>query len=210
MTHFRQIHEPRSGAYAYLLADIDRREAVIIDPAPGQATLYLAFLDELQARLTQVLLTHGHESEPAGAEDLRRATGALCVAGSRSRIAGVDVFVDDHSIVPFGDEILRCRSTPGHTPGCISYLWRDRVFTGDALLIDDCGVPGTGDAGLLYDSVTRKLLTLPDETLVYPAHDAGGRRVSSIAEQRETNPKFAGITRDEFIAQQAPRLSRSA
>ncbi|HEX8963454.1 MAG TPA: MBL fold metallo-hydrolase [Rhodocyclaceae bacterium] len=202
MPHFRQILEPRSHAFAYLLADTDRREAVIIDPAAGQATLYLALLDELQARLVQVLLTHSHDAYAGGAEELCRATGALCVASGRSGIAGVDLPVDDHAIVPFGDELLRCRATPGHTPGCITYLWRDRAFTGDALLIGDCGAPGTNDAGLLFDSVTRKLLTLPDETLVYPAHDFNGRRVSSIGEQREANPRFAGITRDEFIAKQ--------
>jgi glyoxylase-like metal-dependent hydrolase (beta-lactamase superfamily II) len=203
MTYFRQIREPHSQAFAYLLADTDRREAVIVDPVIGQTTLYLALLDELQTRLTQVLLTHSHDACAVAAEELRRATGALCVASGRSGIAGVDVPVDDHAIVPFGDELLRCRATPGHTPGCISYLWRDRAFTGDALLIGDCGEPGAHDAGLLYDSVTRKLLTLPDETLVFPAHDFNGRRVSSIGEQREANPRFAGISRDEFIAQQA-------
>lgn len=204
MTHFRQIPDSRSHAFAYLLADTDRREAVIVDPADGQATLYLALLDELQARLTQVLLTHSHDAYARAAEELRRATGALCVASGRGGIAGVDVPVDDHAVVPFGDELLRCRATPGHTPGCVSYLWRDRAFTGDALLIGDCGAPGAHDAGLLFDSVTRKLLTLPDETLVYPAHDFNGRRVSSIGEQREANPRFAGITRDEFIAKHAP------
>ncbi|HLP25529.1 MAG TPA: MBL fold metallo-hydrolase, partial [Acidobacteriota bacterium] len=161
MTHFRQIHEPRTHAFTYLLADTDRREAVIIDPASGQTTLYLALLDEIQARLTQVLLTHSHEAHVGSAADLCRATGASCVASGRSGIVGVDVPVDDHAVIPFGDELLRCRATPGHTPGCLSYLWRDRVFTGDALLIDDCGSAGTNDAGLLFDSVTRKLLTLP-------------------------------------------------
>ncbi len=211
MTHFRQIHEPRAQAYAYLLADTDRREAVIIDPASAHTTLYLALLDELQARLTLVLATHSHEATVAiAAEELRRATGALCVASGRSGIAGIDVAVDDHAVIPFGDELLRCRATPGHTPGCVSYVWRDRVFTGDALLIDGCGAAADGEAGLLFDSVTKKLLTLPDETLVYPAHDFSGRRVSCIGEQRDANPSFAGITRDEFIAQQAPRVSRSA
>ncbi|HEX8989223.1 MAG TPA: MBL fold metallo-hydrolase [Rhodocyclaceae bacterium] len=211
MPHFRQIFEPRTYAFAYLLADTDKREAVLIDPAAGQATLYLALLDELQAQLTQVLLTHSHEAHAGAAAELCRATGALCVASGRAGILGVDVPVDDHAVIPFGDEVLRCRATPGHTPGCISYLWRDRAFTGDALMIGDCGAAGTGDAGLLFDSVTRKLLTLPDETLVYPAHDFAGRHVSSIGEQREGNPRFAGITRDEFIAKLAqPDPSRYA
>ena len=203
MTHFRQIREARSHSYAYLLADNDRREAVVIDPAAPQTTLYLALLDELQARLTHVLVTHSHDRQAAGAAELCRITGALRVAGGRSDIAGIDLVAEDEVVVPFGDEILRCRTTPGHTVGCVSYLWRDRAFTGDALLIGDCGAAAAGDAGLLFDSVTRKLLTLPDETLVYPAHDFTGRRVSCISEQREANPKLAGTTRDEFIAKQA-------
>jgi glyoxylase-like metal-dependent hydrolase (beta-lactamase superfamily II) len=203
MGHLRQIHEVRSHSYAYLLADIGRREAVMIDPAPLQTTLYLALLDELQARLTHVLLTHSHDRRAVGAEELCRITGALRVAGGRSGIAGIDLVAADDAVIPFGDEVLRCRTTPGHTAGCVSYLWRDRAFTGDALLIGDCGAAAAGDAGLLFDSVTRKLLTLPDETLVYPAHDFVGRRVSCIGEQRAANPKLAGTTRDEFIAKQA-------
>ncbi|MDD5250347.1 MAG: MBL fold metallo-hydrolase [Rhodocyclaceae bacterium] len=203
MTHFRQIHEARSHSYAYLLVDSDRREAVMIDPAAPQLTLYLALLDELQARLTHVLLTHSHDRHAAGAEELCRITGAQCVAGRGSGVAAIDLVADDDALIPFGDEVLRCRTTPGHTPGCVSYLWRDRAFTGDALLIGDCGAAAAGDAGLLFDSITRKLLTLADETLIYPAHDFAGRRVSCIGEQRDTNPKLAGTTRDEFIAKQA-------
>ena len=205
MVHFRQIPEARTHSYAYLLADVDSGEAVIIDPAAGQATLYLALLDEIRARLTHVLLTHLHGKSARGADELRQATAARLTASRQCGVAELDEIAADGAIVAFGNELLRCRATPGHTAGCVSYLWRDRVFTGDALLIGDCGASAGdgGDSGLLFDSVTRKLLTLPDETLVYPAHDFAGRRVSCIGEQREANPKLAGTTRDEFIAKQS-------
>ncbi len=202
MAHFRQLYDARTRGYAYLLVDADRREAVIVDPAAGQATLYLALLDELRSHLTHVLLTHAHGGVAKGADELRPAANAVLLASRLCGLAQLDSPADDGSVVAFGDEILRCRATPGHTAGCVSYLWRDRVFTGDALLIGDCGSNGAdgGDAGMLFDSITRKLLTLADETLVYPAHDYAGRRVSSIGEQREANSKLAGTTRDEFIA----------
>lgn len=205
MAHFRQLSEARSHSYAYLLADADRGEAVLIDPAPGQATLYLALLDEIHARLTHVLLTHVHGRCARGADELRLATGARVAAGRGCGLEQADPFAEDDAVVAFGNELLRCRATPGHTAGCVSYLWHDRAFTGDALLIGDCGASAGdgGDSGLLFDSLTRKLLTLPDETLVYPAHDFAGRRVSCIGEQRASNPKLAGTTRDEFIAKQA-------
>lgn len=212
MVYFRQLFEPRAHGYAYLLADLDRLEAVIVDPAAGQAALYVALLGEIHTRLTHVLLTHAHGRLAEGAHDLCAATTALLVAHPHSGLERIDVAAVDRAAIAFGAELVHCRSTPGHTGGCVSYLWRDRVFTGDALLIGDCGAPAAddGDAGMLFDSVTRQLLTLPDETLVYPGHDFAGRRVSCIAEQRETNQKLAGTTRDEFVAKHRPSAYRNA
>lgn len=212
MVHFRQIPEPRSHSFAYLLADADGREAVMIDPAAGQTTLYLALLDEVGARLMHVLLTHLHGKSARGADELRQASGAALVASRLSGVPDLSGIAEDGAVFTFGDEFLRCHATPGHTAGCVSYTWRDRAFTGDTLLIGDCGASAGdgGDSGLLFDSIARKLLTLPDETLVYPAHDFAGRRVSCIGEQRETNPKLAGTTRDEFIAKQSRSGQRHA
>jgi len=203
MTHFRQIADSRSRSFAYLLADMDKREAVLIDPVDEQATLYLALLDELQVRLTHLLLTHVHAPLSPAAEALRRSSSARLAAGAHSGLRGADPLQDGGHIV-FGDELLRICPTPGHTRGCVSYLWRDRVFSGDALLIGDCGATDEPDSdpGMLFDSLARRLLTLPDETLVYPAHDFSGRRVSCIGEERENNPKLTGMTRDEFIRRQ--------
>ncbi|MFZ4534820.1 MBL fold metallo-hydrolase [Propionivibrio sp.] len=204
MTHFRQIADTRSSSFAYLLADMGKREAILIDPVDDKATLYLALLDELQLRLTHLLLTHVHNPQAPAAGTLRLSTGAILAAGAQSGLIHADRLLQEGEYIVFGDELLRALSTPGHTRGCISYLWRDRVFTGDTLLIGDCGATNAADSdpGMLFDSLTRHLLTLPDETLVYPAHDFSGRRVSCIGEAREKNPKLTGITRDEFIQRQ--------
>jgi glyoxylase-like metal-dependent hydrolase (beta-lactamase superfamily II) len=202
MPYFRQIPAPAEHAFSYLLADSDKREAVLIDPLAGQAPLYLGLLDEIQARLTRVLLTHAHQPRLPGCEQLCAASGALLCASGASGVVGLDRVLADGDVVPFGNELLRVWQTPGHTPGCLSYLWRDRVFCGDALLIGDCGSTDEAgsDPGALFDSLTRRLFTLPDETLVYPAHDHAGRCVSCIGEQRYTNPRLTGATRDEFIS----------
>lgn len=212
MTYFRQIPDVRSNSFAYLLADMDKREGVLIDPVAEQATLYLALLDELQVRLTHLLLTHLHVPAAPAAEILCRRTGARLAAGAHSGLKEADLSLQGGEHIVFGDELLRVWPTPGHTRGCVSYLWRDRIFTGDTLLIGDCGATSAagGDPGMLFDSLTRHLLTLPDETLVYPAHDFSGRRVSCIGEAREKNPKLTGITRDEFIRRQRQAMTPEA
>jgi glyoxylase-like metal-dependent hydrolase (beta-lactamase superfamily II) len=207
MTHLRQIRDSRSRSYTYLLADTDRREAIIIDPVAGQTTMYLALLDEIRARLSHILLTHFHRFEATGATDLQKSAGARLVLGERCAAtdAGMTLAVRDGDVVVFGNEVIRCRATPGHTPGCVTYLWRDRAFVGDALAFAQYSAAeqeeiAVEDPGVLFDSVTRKLLTLPDETLVYPAHEYSGHRVTCVAEQRDSNPSLTGATRDEFIA----------
>ncbi|MDD5296377.1 MAG: MBL fold metallo-hydrolase [Rhodocyclaceae bacterium] len=211
MAHFRQFSSA-TGSFSYLLADMEKREAVLIDPDDAQVSLYAGVLEELQVRLEAILFTHVHAPRPLPAERLRAATGADLVVGEMSGLEGAERYLADGDVLAFGDELIRAWRTPGHTRGCMSYLWRDRVFTGDALLIGGCGATDEegSDPGALYDSLTRRLLALPDEILVYPAHDCSGRRVSCIGEEREANPKLKGTTRDEFIALQMgmPRAGR--
>lgn len=207
MTVLRQLHDRPSGRLAYLIADTDRREAVAIDPAPGQATLLLALADELRCTVGHVLLTHVHGPETTGALDLREAAGARLVLGDRCPLDPAVPLrrVRDGDFVVFGDEVLACRATPGHTRGCITYLWRDRAFVGD-LLPDFAAAPAEHadeDPGSLYDSLVRRLLALPDETLVYPAHGTAGRRVTCVGEQRDASPALTGASRDEFVARRA-------
>lgn len=203
-TCFRQIADSRSSAYAYLLGDVGHRAAVIVDPASSQVPILLCMLREMGLRAAYVALTHAHADAPAAAA-LARAAGARVAAGRLCPAAAVEVRLAHNDFLRFGEETLRCLETPGHTPGCVSYLWRDRLLTGDTLLIGDCSP--AAEAGTLYDSIMHRLFSLPDETLVYPAHDFAGRRVSTIGEERERNPALAGVSRDEFIARQSARAT---
>lgn len=198
----RQLHDSASGSFTYLLADAASGEALIIDPVLDQTMLYLGLVDELQVRLTHVLETHLHEDRASACEPLRAQSGARAVYGLASGAPWADLLAADGSTISLGKERIQVRATPGHTQGCVSYLWRDRLFTGDALLIGGCGRTDLADsnAGQLYDSLTRRILTLPDETLVYPGRDSRGRRVTCIGEEREHNPWITGRTRDEFVA----------
>ena len=205
MSYFRQMFDSVSRTYTYLIADTDTGDAALIDPVLGEVVLYLGLLEERQLRLAWVLETHVHADHVTAAAALRSRTGARIVFGRDSSVEGADLLVADKDDVPLGRDMVRVIATPGHSPGSVSYLWRDRVFTGDSLLIHGCGrtdLPG-GDAGQLFDSLMRKLLSLPDETLVYPGHDYQGRWVSCMAEERASNSQLSGRTRDEFVAHMA-------
>lgn len=207
MTLFRQLHDPSSRAFSYLLADLDARAAAAIDPEPDGIVLpLLGLVGELDLRLHYLLCTHAHECAAGTIERLRERTGARIVAGLAAPI-DADLRVRQGDVVTFGSESIRVLDTPGHTAADLSYLWRDRVFSGDALLIRGCGrtdLPGS-DAGALFDSITQRLLVLPGETLLFPGHETHHRSVSTIAEERDHNPCVAGRSRDEFITQRCPR-----
>jgi glyoxylase-like metal-dependent hydrolase (beta-lactamase superfamily II) len=212
MGHFRQLFDPTTSAYTYLLADLEAREAIVIDGTYRQVATVLAWLDELDLVLRYVTLTHFHAGARDETADLRRRSGAAVAGAAGAGPPRLDVGLRHGDTLVFGNQVAHVLGTPGHTRGCLSFLWQDRVFTGDALLIGDCGhtdLPG-GDAGTLYDSVTRRLFTLPGETLVYPGHDRRGRTVSTIAEEREHNPHFAGRSRDEFITLMATAAATGA
>ena len=198
---FRQLFDPGSSTYTYLVADAASRDAALIDPVLEQVARDLGVLERLGLRLRWVLETHVHADHVTGAAGLCAATGARLALGAASGAGCADRLLDDGDTVEVGAERLRVLATPGHTDGCVSYLWRDRVFTGDALLIGSCGRTDfqEGDAGRLYDSLAGQLFTLPGETLVYPAHDYRGRRVSSIDQERATNEFFAGNEREAFV-----------
>jgi len=197
---FRQIWDRHSGAFSYLLADMDELEAVAIDPVPAVAELIFGLLSERGLRLRYVLRTHVHRPDAAPCDALCSRSGACPTIGEHApaRVAGKRMIHGESLLV--GHQALRVLATPGHTPGCVSYLWRDRLFCGDALAIRDCApAVDETDPGRLFDSVTRRLLVLPDETLVFPGHDRDGRSVSTIAEERSFNVAFAGRSRDDFV-----------
>ncbi|QID19761.1 MBL fold metallo-hydrolase [Nitrogeniibacter mangrovi] len=199
---FRQLFDAESSTCTYLLADPLTADAVLIDTVREHTGAYLTLLQELGLKLRWTLETHVHADHVTAAASLRELAGSRAIASTAAGADCADLKVDDGSTIVFGNEVIRVIATPGHTPGCVTYRWCDRVFTGDALLIDGCGRTDFqgGDAGTLYDSITTHLFTLPAETLVYPGHDYKGRRVSSIGEQKTGNPRLAGQTREEFVA----------
>lgn len=200
MTHFRQIFDPGTFGFTYLVGD-DSGAAVVIDAGSERTSLpVLAMLAELNLRLDYLLQTHLHDDEPNDAAALKERNGARVMANAFPG-ACADISARHGDTITFGKEVIHVIGTPGHTPGCLSYLWHDRVFTGDTRLIGSCGRTDLqgGDPAAHYDSITHRLFVLPCETLVFPGHDRHGRTVSTIAEQRERNPAIAGCSRDEFI-----------
>ena len=198
---FRQLFDPISSTYTYLLADTHTRHAVIVDPVREHAQRDLGLLADLGLKLVYILETHVHADHVTGASALKRVTGAQTGVSQHCGASGFDQLLDDRNVLAFGGQSLLVIATPGHTPGSRCFIWQDRLLTGDTLLIGGCGRTDfqQGDAGTLYDSITRRLFSLPEDTLVYPGHDYRGRRVSTIAEEKFTNPRLSGKTRSQFI-----------
>jgi len=204
---FRQLFEPQSSAFTYLIGCDQTREAVLIDPVLETVERDLAVLAELGLMLKYTLETHIHADHVTGADRLRDETGAKAAVPEKSGASQVDLAVREGEAIAIGELRLEPLYTPGHTNDHHAYLLRDgdgaRVFTGDALMIDGCGRTDfqNGDAATLYRSVHDKLFALPDETLVYPGHDYQQRRVSSIGQERARNPRLGGgKTIEEFVA----------
>ena len=196
-----QLFDPVSSTFTYVLTDPVTRDAVMIDAVDTQFDEYSALLDRERLKLRYVLETHTHADHVTGAGRLSAATGAKTATPLPCGIVVADLQLKDGAELEFGDETIRALHTPGHTSGSMSYVWRDSVFTGDTLLIGGCGRTDfqSGDAGALYDSITRALFALDDATIVYPGHDYNGRTSSSIGAEKRTNPRLAGRSRDAFI-----------
>lgn len=198
---FKQLFDSETWTYTYLLGDPATREAVLIDPVNTHINDYLTLLADLNLTLTYSLETHVHADHITAGGLLRQKLGAQTGVSALCGAKTADIQIRDGDVFNFGlGEQIRVIATPGHTPGSLSFGWRDRVFTGDCLLIGGCGRTDFqgGDAGTQYDSL-QKLFRLPDETLVYPGHDYRQKWVSSIRQEKTANPRVAGKTRQEFI-----------
>ena len=202
MEHFFQLFDPESSTFTYVLADPATRDAVMIDAVDSQFPVYSKLINRAHLTIKYVIETHTHADHVTGAGALREVTGAKAATPLPCGVVPADLQLEDGAELRFGHEVLVAIATPGHTAGSMSYAWRDKVFTGDSLLIGGCGRTDFqgGDAGTLYDSITQRLFALPDETIVYPGHDYKGRTSSTIGAERAGNPRLAGRTRDEFIA----------
>ena len=172
---FRQLFDPQSSTYTYLLADEAAREALLIDPVFEQARRDAALIDELGLRLKWTLDTHVHADHVTGAWLLRDKLGSRIAISKASGADGADQYLENSDPLRFGKRHVEALSTPGHTNGCMTYVLDDRsaAFTGDALLIRGCGRTDfqQGDARALYRSVREQIFSLPDRCLIYPGHD---------------------------------------
>jgi sulfur dioxygenase len=200
---FKQLFDQETWTYTYLIADPINKEAVLIDPVNTHIDDYLAMLTEQGLQLKYTLETHVHADHITASGLLRKKLGSQTGVGALCEAETADFQMKDGDVFSLTNgEQIKVIATPGHTKGSMSFLWRDRLFTGDSLLIGGCGRTDFqgGDAGALYDCITQRLFTLPDDTLVYPGHDYQQRWVSNIKQERTTNPRLAGKSRDEFIA----------
>lgn len=199
---FRQLFDPETSTYTYLIADSQTQEAILVDPVLEQVERDLKLLQELGLTLRYCLETHVHADHVTGTGLLREKTNCLGIVPENAQVACADRSISDGEILHLGTIPIQAISTLGHTDSHNSYLVNeDRILTGDSLLIRGCGRTDfqSGNAGLMYDHVTQKILTLPDETLVYPGHDYRGHSVSTIGEEKKFNPRFINQTRHTFI-----------
>ena len=199
---FKQLFEPISSTYTYLLGCEETGKAILIDPVLPAWQRDLEAIDELGLELAYTLDTHIHADHITAARKLRQEAGSRIAHPAFDRLACVDLPLEEGRPLELGSIRVDPLFTPGHTDGHHAYLVDGRVFTGDALLIDGCGRTDfqNGDAQALYRSVREKLFALPEDALLYPAHDYDGRRVSSVGQEKTRNPRLGGNrTLGEFV-----------
>ena len=204
MLVFRQLFDPHSSTYSYLLGDGRSRDALLIDPVFEQARRDAALIEELGLELRATLETHVHADHVTGAWLLKRRFGSAIVLSAASGAQGADRYVAHGDRIDFGKRYLETRATPGHTHGCVTYVLDDEslAFTGDCLLIRGSGRTDfqQGDPREMYRSVRSQILTLPPTCLLYPAHDYRGLTVTSVAEERRFNPRLGGdVGEGDFV-----------
>ena len=199
---FRQLFDSVSGTYTYLLASRPGGEALIIDPVLEKVDRYLQLVRELDLKLVKAVDTHLHADHITGLGALRDRTHCITVMGEQTRADVVSMRVAEGDHIDVEGLTLDVLYTPGHTDDSYSYLFDGRVFTGDTLLIRGTGRTDfqNGDPRAQYDSIFNKLMKLPNETLVYPAHDYKGDTVSTIGEEKLFNPRLKVKSVDEYIA----------
>jgi len=198
---FRQLFERDSSTYTYLIAGRTGGEALLIDPVRAELSQYLRLIDELDLRLVFAIDTHVHADHITALGDLRTETSCATLMGTQSKAECVSRKISDGERLKVDGLELRALYTPGHTDDSYSFVMNDRVFTGDTLLIRGTGRTDfqNGDAGVQYESLFGKLLQLPEQTLVYPAHDYKGWTVSTIAEERAHNPRLQVRSKQAYI-----------
>jgi glyoxylase-like metal-dependent hydrolase (beta-lactamase superfamily II) len=198
---FKQVFDQKSSTYTYLIASSKGREALIIDPVLENVEEYLKLLTVLDLKLVKVIDTHIHADHVTGATKLKDITQCATIMGENTPANSVEIKVKDEEIIKLDNLKIRALYTPGHTSDSYSFLMGNYLFSGDTLLINGTGRTDfqNGSSKDAYNSIFNKLLKLPDETLLYPAHDYKGEKVSTIGKEKKQNPRLQVSSVDEYI-----------
>jgi glyoxylase-like metal-dependent hydrolase (beta-lactamase superfamily II) len=198
---FKQLFDEKSSTYTYLIASSKGREALIIDPVLDNVEDYLKLLTELDLKLVKVIDTHIHADHVTGASKLKDITKCSTIMGDHTPADSVEIKVKDDEYINLDNLKIRAMYTPGHTSDSYSFLMNNYLFSGDTLLINGTGRTDfqNGSAKDAYNSIFNKLLKLPEETLLYPAHDYKGEKVSTIGKEKKQNPRLQVNSVDQYI-----------
>ena len=198
---FKQLFDSKSSTYTYLISSGNGREALIIDPVLENVSEYINILKELDLKLVKAIDTHIHADHVTGASKLKNITKCSTIMGDHTPAVSVEIKVKDDEYINLDNIKIRAMYTPGHTSDSYSFLMNNYLFSGDTLLINGTGRTDfqNGNAKDAYNSIFNRLLKLPDETLLYPAHDYKGEKVSTIGKEKKQNPRLQVESVDEYI-----------
>ena len=198
---FKQVFDEKSSTYTYIIASAKGREALIIDPVIENVNTYINILNELDLKLVKVIDTHIHADHVTGASELKAETSCITVMGENTPADTVDLKLKDEEIIKIDQLKIKAIYTPGHTSDSYSFLMDKYLFSGDTLLINGTGRTDfqNGNPKDAYNSIFNKLLKLPDETLLYPAHDYKGEKVSTIGKEKKQNPRLQVNSVNEYV-----------
>ena len=198
---FKQVFDEKSSTYTYLIASSQGREALLIDPVLENVTNYIKLLNDLNLKLVKVIDTHIHADHVTGASKLKDLTKCSTIMGEHTPAEAVEIKVKDEDYIYLDNLKIKAMYTPGHTSDSFSFLMDNFLFSGDTLLINGTGRTDfqNGNSKDSYDSIFNKLLKLPEETLLYPAHDYKGEKVSTIGKEKKQNPRLQVSSVEEYI-----------
>ena len=198
---FKQVFDEKSSTYTYLIATSHGREALLIDPVLENVDSYIRLLKNLDLRLVKVIDTHIHADHVTGASKLKDLTKCSTIMGEHTPAEAVEIKVKDDEYIHLDNLKIRAMHTPGHTSDSFSFLMNNYLFSGDTLLINGTGRTDfqNGSSKDAYNSLFNRILKLPDETLLYPAHDYKGETVSTIGKEKKLNPRLQVSNVDEYI-----------
>ena len=198
---FEQLFDKKSSTYTYLIASKKGREALIIDPVLNNVEEYISLLKKLDLKLVKVIDTHIHADHVTGASKLKNQTNCTTIMGDKTPADSVEIKVGDGEIIKLDQLEIKALHTPGHTSDSFSFMLNNYLFSGDTLLINGTGRTDfqNGSSKDAYNSIFNRLLKLPEETLLYPAHDYKGEKVSTIGKEKKFNPRLQVKNVDEYI-----------